>query len=212
MLDCWTKCQYIYLRWKYLKHFIEDHTGLMICIRCIEFKKKYKKYIITGKKRITIRKRCYVKEGEDVFVHCGGKIIGRARILKVEKRKLKELDDDIAREEGFNSKNELLIEIKKIYGDIENVYVINFEFFPFSKPVDPEDLYYGSLDLKEIAENALKKLKLSDEEKSLLELYLRCGSIKKAAMKLGGIRERRKIRDVLRKCYRDLKTENSENN
>ena len=169
----------------------------------IEFKGKYKKLLTSGKKRSTIRKRCYVREGEDVFVHCGGKIIGKAKILKIEEKKLEELDNSIAMVEGFKNRDELINEIKRIY-DTDRVYVINFEFYPFKKPLTPEEVYYGSLSLRKIAERALKELELSEEEKRILETFLETGSVKKAAIKLGGIWERRKVRDVLRKCYQKL--------
>jgi len=175
-------------------------------LKHIEFKKKYKRKLMSGKKSCTIRKRCYVSEGDEVLVHCGGKIIGRARITKVEEKRIDELDDDIAREEGFKSRKELVNEIRKIYGDLDRVYVIRFRFEPFKRAINPEELYY-SRDLKEIAERALRELELSDEEKRILELFLECGSVKKAAMRLGGVWERKKVREVLRACSRRLEKE-----
>ncbi len=175
----------------------------------LEFKRKYRKALLEGKKSCTIRKRCYVNEGEEVLVHCGGKIVGKARIKSVEERRLEELGEDIAKEEGFKNRKEMIDEIKKIYGNIDKVYVIRFEFEPFKKPVDPREMYYGSSDLREIAERALKELELSEEDRKILELFLECGSVKKAAMKLGGIWERKKVRDVLRKCARQLEPQSS---
>ncbi len=175
-------------------------------LKHIEFKKKYKRKLMSGKKSCTIRKRCYVSEGDEVLVHCGGKIIGRARITKVEEKRIDELDDDIAREEGFKSRKELVNEIRKIYGDLDKVYVIRFRFEPFKRAINPEELYY-SRDLREIAERALRELELSDEEKRILELFLECGSVKKAAMRLGGVWERKKVREVLRACSRRLEKE-----
>ncbi len=179
-------------------------------LKHIEFKKKYKRKLLSGKKNCTIRKRCYVSEGDEVFVHCGGKIIGKAKITRVEERKLEELDDEIAREEGFRSREELINEVRKIYGDCEKVYVIRFEFKPLDRPINPEELYYKQRDLKEIAERALKELELSEEEKRILELFLECGSVKKAAMKLGGIWERKRVRNVLRVCSKRLEGRNKE--
>jgi len=170
----------------------------------IEFKKKYKNLLKSGKKKCTVRKRCYVKEGDEVFVHCGGKIIGKAKILKVEGKKLNELDEDVAKAEGFSTKEELLNEIKKLYGNLDKVYVIRFEFEPFKKPVSPEEMYYGSENLKDIAKRALRELKLSDEERKILEMFVECGSVKKTALKLGGIWERKRVRELLRKCYKQL--------
>ena len=180
-----------------------DKTEKERRIKHIEFKKKYKRKLMGGKKSCTIRKRCYVSEGDEVLVHCGGKIIGKARITEVEERRVDELGDDIAREEGFKSRKELVNEIRKIYGDLDKVYVIRFKFDPFRRAINPEELYYSG-DLKEIAERALRELKLSEEERRILELFLECGSVKKAAMRLGGIWERKKVREVLRTCSRRL--------
>ena len=185
-------------------------TGELNSCKHIEFKGKYKKLLTSGKKRSTIRRRCYVREGEDVFVHCGGKIIGKAKILKIEEKRLEELDDSVARAEGFKNREELINEIKKIY-DTDRVYVINFEFHPFKKPLTPEEVYYGSLSLREIAERALKELELSEEEKRILETFLEAGSVKKAAVRLGGIWERKKVRDILRKCYQRLNEKDCKN-
>jgi len=176
----------------------------------IEFKRKYKKAIMSGSKSCTIRKRCYVKKGDIVFVHCGGKIIGKAEITGVEEKSLEELDDSVAREEGFRNRKELVNEIKKIYGDISKVYVIRFRFVPFDKPVNPEELYYGQSNLREIAERAIKELELSEEDKRILKLFLECGSVKKAAMRLGGIWERKKVREVLRKCSKMLSAQSAQ--
>ncbi len=174
----------------------------------LEFKNKYKKLLVCGKKKSTIRKKCYVKEGEEVFVHCGGKIIGKAKIIKVEEKNLDKIDDAIAKEEGFNNKEELIKEIRNIYGNVEKVYLIKFEFEPFEKPILPEEMYYGSEDLIEIAKKSLKNLELDEKEKYILNLFLECGSLKKTAIKLGGVWERKKVRDLLRKCFKMLKEKN----
>ena len=72
----------------------------------IEFKDKYKELLKSGKKTATIRMNCYVKEGEEVFVHCGGKIIGTAKIKKVEERSIEEIDDNLAKADGFENKED----------------------------------------------------------------------------------------------------------
>jgi|GEM_PF-3274197 hypothetical protein len=53
---------------------------------------------------------------------------------------------------------------------------------------------------------------MSEDERRTLELFLKCGSIRKTAIKLGGLKKRREIRKILRKCYEELKKiENCEN-
>lgn len=171
----------------------------------LEFKDRYKELLINGRKRATIRTQCYVKEGEEVFVHCGGKIIGTAKIRKVEERSLDELDDEIARADGFESREELIEEIRKLYGIPEKVYVIWFDFKPFKNEIDPHEMYYSDYDLLEVAKKALENLDLSQKDRKILELFLKTQSIRKTAMKLGGIKKRGIVRNVLRKCLNELR-------
>ncbi len=171
----------------------------------LEFKDKYKELLLSGKKTATIRTQCYVKEGEEVFVHCGGKIIGTAKIKKVEERSLEEIDDETAKADGFESREELLEEIKRLYGNPKKVYVIRFEFKPFKKEIDPHEMHYGYFDLIEVAKKALENLNLSQSDRKILEIFLRTQSIRKTAMKLGGIKKRGVVRKVLRKCLNELR-------
>ncbi|AEA46723.1 ASCH domain-containing protein [Archaeoglobus veneficus] len=174
----------------------------------LEFKEKYKKPLLSGKKRATIRTVTNLKPGDVVFVHCGGKIIGEAEIESVEEKSAEELTEDDARADGFASLRELKRELGRLYGDADKFYVIRFRLRPFDSGVSPHEMYYGSADadLVEIAKNALEKLELSDEERKILELFLETGSIKKTAIRLGGMRKRKIVRDVLRKCFSELKS------
>jgi hypothetical protein len=95
----------------------------------LEFKKKYADLLLSGEKRVTIRNWTNLKEGDEAYVHCGGKIIGKARIKAVERKKISELSDEEARLDGFKNKEEMLEELEKMgYGD--EVYVIRFDFEP----------------------------------------------------------------------------------
>ena len=97
-------------------------------MRHLEFSGNYRDLLLSGKKRATIRKRISkLKEGDKVFVHCGGEIIGKARILSIEKKKIDEITDEDAILDGFNSRDELLNELRRIYGDEDEFYVIKFE-------------------------------------------------------------------------------------
>ncbi|RLI85176.1 MAG: ASCH domain-containing protein [Archaeoglobales archaeon] len=180
----------------------------------LEFKEKYLKSLLSGKKRATIRATTNLKPGDTVFVHCGGKIIGKAEIESIEEKLVEELTEEDARADGFSDLKELRRELRRLYGDVNNkFYVIRFRLEPFENAVLPHEMYYGSAeaDLLEIAKKALEKLNLSKEEKRILEIFINCGSIKKAALKLGGIRKRKVVREVLRKCSSELcsKKENS---
>ena len=169
----------------------------------LEFKRKYADLLLSGKKRITIRNWTNLKAGDEVYVHCGGKIIGKAKISAVERKKISELTDEEARLDGFSSREDMLEELERIgYGD--EVYVIRFDFEPIEF-VNPHNMYYGDADLVEVAEKSLKHLDLEERDRKVLEIFLMYGSIRKAARKLGGSRKRGEIRKVLRKCYLMLK-------
>ncbi len=169
----------------------------------LEFTRNYEKLLLSGKKRATIRKWTNLKAGDEVFVHCGGKIIGKAKITSVRKKSIHELTEEDAKLDGFESKEALIEELKKLgYGG--SVYVIEFEFKP-TESVNPHSMYYGDADLEEIARKALQHLDLSERDREVLKLFLKAGSIRKAAAKLGGWRKRGEVRAVLRKCYDRLR-------
>ncbi len=171
----------------------------------LEFKDKFKELLKSGKKTATIRVHCNFKKGEEVFVHCGGKIIGTARIVDIEEKDLEELTDEDARHDGFDSRNKLLEEIRRLYGSPKKVYIIRFKFKEFKNEIIPYEMYYGEEDLVEIAKTALKNLNLNDRDKKILEMFVKTQSIRKTALKLGGLRKRGVIRKILRKCYLELK-------
>ncbi len=170
----------------------------------LEFKEKYKELILSGKKRATVRKRANLKPGDEAFVHCGGKIIGVAKIIDVERKKIEDFSEDDAKLEGFNSLEDFLRELKNYYDD-EELYFIKFDFRPFEKEVEPRELYYENYDIDKIVDEALEKLDLSEREKEILLLYKKYGSIRKVAKKLGGWKKRGEIRKVIRKAFKRLK-------
>jgi len=171
----------------------------------LEFKEIYRDLLLSGRKRATVRLQCYVKEGDEVFVHCGGKIVGTARIRKVEEKFLDEIDNDVARDDGFESKEELIKSIREIYGNPKKVYVIRFDFKPFKREIDPHEMYYSDIDLLDVAKKALENLKLSRGERKILETFIRTQSIRKTAVRIGGIRKRGIVRRVLRSCLNELR-------
>jgi hypothetical protein len=168
----------------------------------LEFKGKYAKALIEGRKKLTIRKLTNLKEGDEVLVHSGGKIIGKATVKTIERKHVSEITDEEARLDGFRNTEELRAEMRKMGYDGE-VYLIHFDFEPL-KAVNPHNLYYGDADLEEIARKSLENLELDERDRKVLETFLRYGSIRRAARKLGGARKRGEIRKVLRKCYGEL--------
>jgi hypothetical protein len=75
----------------------------------------------------------------------------------------------------------------------------------FDKPVISSDYAYEGNNPIEIAEKALRYLDLSEEDRKLIELFLKAGSLRKAAYRLGGMNKRYLIRDALRRAYEELK-------
>jgi len=180
-------------------------------MRHLEFDGRYAEAILGGKKRATVRlgRRPNLKPGDEVLIHSGGRVIARAVVERVETKTVGELTDEDALLDGFSGKEELIRALKSHYryvNDDSTAHVVVFRIVErFEKPVMSSDYAYeGNLPV-EIAEKALKHLELSDEDRKLLELFLRAGSLRKAAYRLGGMNKRYLIRDALRRAYEELK-------
>ncbi|MEL9939554.1 MAG: ASCH domain-containing protein [Ignisphaera sp.] len=96
------------------------------------FKLDYAGKILSGEKRTTIRLSTDLRENEIVEVYVGHVRIGKAIVKKVQKKKLSELSDDEIKADGFNTREELLKALAKIYGSKRVysdpvVYIIEFQ-------------------------------------------------------------------------------------
>ena len=171
-------------------------------------KQRYLPLVLSGRKRITIRRRVDLKEGDEFFIHSGGKIWGRGRILKIERIMKSQISPEHARLEGMDY-DELRKELDRLYGrrDIP-LYVIHFEVVEtFPQPRDPERDIYGDLSPREVAELALREGLFSDdpEARRILERLVAIGSIRAVAQELGGLHRRRKVRAILRRAVEELR-------
>ncbi|ASI99651.1 ASCH domain-containing protein [Thermococcus celer] len=180
-------------------------------MRHLEFDGRYAEAILRGKKRATVRlgRRPNLNPGDTVLIHAGGYALGRAVVEKVEDKRVGELTDEDAILDGFPSREELINALKSHYryvNDDSPAHVIVFRLVErFDKPVMSSDYAYeGNLPL-EIAEKALRYLDLPGEDRKLIELFLKTGSLRKAARRLGGLDRRYLIRDALRRAYEELK-------
>jgi len=173
-------------------------------LKHLEFKEKFRRRLVKGEKKATVRLYTSLEEGDRVLIHCGGEILGEGIIEEVKQKTLDELTEEDAKADGFKSLEELLGEIRRLYGDVDRVLIIRFSMKPFSHGKNPHNFYYGQVDLREIAKLGLKNLQLEEKDRQILQLFLETGSIIKAAKRLGGLRKRGMIREVLRKCYREL--------
>jgi len=180
-------------------------------MRHLEFDGRYAEAILSGKKRATVRlgRRPNLKEGDAVLIHSGGYALGKAIIERVESKTVGELTDEDAFLDGFSSREELINALKTHYKHVNDdspAHVIVFRLVErFDKPVMSSDYAYEGNNPIEIAEMALKYLDLPEEDRRLIELFLKTGSLRKAAYRLGGMNKRYLIRDALRRAYEELK-------
>jgi len=95
------------------------------------FKLDFAGKILTGEKTTTIRLSTDLSEGDVVEVYVGHVRIGKALIRKVYKRRLSELNEEEIKSDGFQSKEDLIKSLSKIYGSKRinadpEVYIIDF--------------------------------------------------------------------------------------
>lgn len=170
------------------------------------FSRKYLDLLLSDKKHVTIRaKNPGVKPGDKVLVHCGGLVLGLAVIKSVRRKKVKDLGEEEALMDGFSDRKELVATLKKHYpwlGENSLVYIVEFEWHRrFDTPISDQDYSWKYRETpQEVASLALKHLLDLDEyEREILRLVAKEGSIRKAAIKMGGLKNRIFIRGVLRK-------------
>ena len=97
----------------------------------INFDEEFVEPIMSGRKVTTVRRgiKSY-PVGRIVELTAGGNTFALARVKKVVVKRVRELNDDDAKRDGFESRNDLLSALKKIYGDVrdsEFVTVVHFE-------------------------------------------------------------------------------------
>ncbi len=97
----------------------------------INFDEEFVEPIVSGRKVTTVRRgiKSY-PVGRVVELTAGGNTFALAKVKKVVVKRIKELSDEDARRDGFESRDELLSALKKIYGDVkenEFVTVVHFE-------------------------------------------------------------------------------------
>ncbi len=100
-------------------------------MRTLRFKRKYREAIISGRKGITIRRESDLRPGDLVVLEVGEERIGEALIKCVDEVRSDELNEEIAREDGFESLSELLDELRSIYGDDALMKGVKFKLIRF---------------------------------------------------------------------------------
>lgn len=162
----------------------------------------YAEKILSGDKVTTIRPGRIEVKSREFLIHSGGRIIARAVLEDVKYKRLKDLTEIEAKEDGFSSVNELRRELRKFYPNLkEHDWVTIIKFRVLEKLDYPETYKYGGKTALEIAELALKhrdKLDLSEKELEILRLLIETQSLRAVAKKVfGNINARKKVRKVL---------------
>ncbi|ASJ10439.1 ASCH domain-containing protein [Thermococcus sp. P6] len=177
----------------------------------LEFDGRYAEAILSGRKRATVRlgRRPRLKPGEEVLIHAGGYVLGKAIVERVEERRVGELTDEDAFLDGFSSREELIEALRSHYKHVSDdsmAHVVVFRLVErFERPVTSSEHAYEGNSPLEIGEKALRYLDLPEEDRELIELFLKTGSLRRAAYRLGGLNRRYLIRNALRRAYKELK-------
>lgn len=173
---------------------------------------KYSDKLIKGEKKLTIRlKPIRLKAGDIFIAHSGGYAIGKFKVIKVYKKRLKEIDDEEAKKDGYNNKEELIRDLKYAYKNINEdsiVYIMEFEPVEiFKEKINSEIYSWGEkVDIVKIAKIIYEKDdRLNERKRRLIKLIIDTGSLRKAAKKLGGLNKRRILRRILKSEYIYLK-------
>ncbi|MEM1674959.1 MAG: ASCH domain-containing protein [Desulfurococcaceae archaeon] len=177
--------------------------------RHIMIKGKYVEDIILGRKKSTIRRGIVKPKYREVILHGGGRPVAKVLIEKVFHKKVCELTDSDALNDGFKSREELIRELKETYPGITNddwITIIEFKLIQRIDEINRDDKYLG-LKPVDIARIALRYLsnELSDEDRKILIELTRSESIRATAYKLfKNIDKRYIVRKVLMKALDKL--------
>jgi len=183
--------------------------GKIFLRRHLMVRGEFVKPILEGVKKATIRMGIVVPKYDEVIIHGGGRPIAKAKITEVTYKKVSELTDADAALDGFNSREELIEALKKVYGRVypdDVVTIIRFEVIQRLDDVRSDDVYCG-LSPSDIARIYLRYLReeAGGEDREMLEMLSRGLSIRDVAKKLYGSAERRaRVRRVVRRALKEL--------
>ena len=176
--------------------------------RHLTIRSKYLKKVLSckvGDVFRTVRLGYVVPKAKEVYIHSAGKVVAKGEIVNVIYKKVGELTDEDARLDGFRSREELIKELKKIYGSLSSddvVTILEIKVLEYLN-VDEAPTKLSPVDIARLALHY--NIPLSDEERKILEQLIRCGSLRKLAIELyGTIGKRWRIRKVVRKVLKLL--------
>ncbi|MCC6020569.1 MAG: ASCH domain-containing protein [Thermoproteaceae archaeon] len=111
----------------------------------LRFRQKYLESVLSGKKRVTVRYGIVRPRLSLVYIVCCDAIHAEALITKVYYTRLGRLGADVIAAEGLSSREELLSELREIYGNVREsdlVTVIHFTIVrKYGRPVPLSRLY-----------------------------------------------------------------------
>jgi len=172
--------------------------------RHLMLKKEYAEALLEGRKTSTIRLGIVVPRYNELIVHSGGRPIAVVKVTGISHKKIRELTLDEVREDGFQSREELVKTLRRLYpGErIDEESVVTLIKFNLVKKLEglTED-EYRRLEPALVARLALRYLgdRLGDEEKRILFDLTRTNSIRRTAYNIyGNALNRARIRKVLR--------------
>ncbi|MHA1505730.1 MAG: ASCH domain-containing protein [Candidatus Asgardarchaeia archaeon] len=96
----------------------------------MNFDRRYVIPILLGVKKTTIRDELKYSVGEEVLLSVNKEKFAKARIRKIERIKFSEIDDDIAKMDGFNKAKYLKRTLKRYYPKLSKdseLYMYHFE-------------------------------------------------------------------------------------
>ena len=176
----------------------------------IMVKKEFAELILKGVKTSTIRLGKVVPKSKEIIIHSGGRPIAKAIIENVEYKRVKDLTNEDAKCDGYNSVEELLKSLEKLYNtkvkDTDIITIIRFKLVKKFTEVDLSDPYLGfePIDIARLANRYLTN-EMTDEERKIVDALLRYKTIRTATIKMfGTLAKRPIIRKVLRKLLARL--------
>jgi len=100
----------------------------------LHFAKDYYKKLISGKKRMTMRKgKVNLKEGEEIEIYCGGERIGIAKVTSIRTKEFSEISKEDVVKDGFKSKRKLKKALRKHYKSVKSKDVFSLIEFEWIK-------------------------------------------------------------------------------
>jgi hypothetical protein len=179
--------------------------------RHIMMKREYAELVLSEAKTATIRLGVVRSKRKQVLLHSSGKVLAELEITGVEVKRVRDLTDEDAKQDGFQDRRQLIEHLERIYGrrlrEDEKVTMIRFRV---ARRIEGSEAEEGSkyLGLKpvDVASIALRYgVRLSPRDMVVIKKVAETGSIRKAASVLFGDPTRRKaIRAALDKALRKL--------